>query len=98
MADFYDIDASFELNALGDINILEDQSALQQAIKSILYTDTGLRPGAGIQNQNYGVGINSYLFAPLTQFTAQSFSDAIYRHLTIFEPRINLENVSVTAE
>lgn len=97
MADFYDIDATFELNALGDIAVLTNQKAIEQSIKSIIFTRTGFRPGIGVLVEKYGLNIEAYQFAPVNKFSAQSLSEAINRHLTIFEPRITLDNVHVHA-
>lgn len=97
MADFYDIDETFSLNAQGDINILTDQSAIVQSIKNIIFMTTGFRPGIGVSNEKYGANVEQYLFAPMTQFSAQSMSDSLYRHLTIFEPRIGIDGVHVSA-
>jgi len=97
MADFYDIDSTMQLNALGDIAVLSDGDAIRQSIRSIIISVTGFRPGVGVANEKYGVNINKYQFAPLTQFTAQSLSEAINRQLTIFEPRITLQNVHVNS-
>jgi phage baseplate assembly protein W len=97
LADFYDIGRTFELNAKGDIAVLEDKEAIKQSIYSIILTATGYRPGVGFQTENYGVGVEKYVFAQMTHFTAQSFSDSIYRHLTIFEPRISIDNVNINA-
>ncbi len=97
MADFFDIDAAFELNAIGDINIVTDLDAIRQSIRSILLTVAGFKPGVGYINEKMGINVMSYQFAPMTLFAAQSLSDNINRQLTIFEPRISIRNVNVNA-
>jgi phage baseplate assembly protein W len=97
MAEFLDIDRNFTLDAKGDISIAVDNVALKQSITSIIFTATGAKVGDSSINPIYGVGINKYLFAPLNNFAARSLGESIFRHLTIFEPRINVENVNVVA-
>jgi len=98
MADFYDIDATFDLDAKGDIKMLTDAEAIKQSIYNIIKTPLGFRVGGGTENIQYGLGLNKYLFAPLTQFTAQKLSENIYRKLNAFEPRINIINVHVNVQ
>jgi phage baseplate assembly protein W len=95
MAQFFDIDSTFSLNARGDIEIKEDDAAIKQAIQSIINTPTGFRSGTGFKNVSYGVGIKKYVFAQMTNFTSQSLADSLERHLTIFEPRINIIEINV---
>jgi phage baseplate assembly protein W len=97
MAEFYDINRDFTLNAKGDIDILDNNLAIRQSIESIILTATGAKVGFGPVNTVYGVGVNNYMFAPMTQFAAQSLGESIYRHLTIFESRIDIKNINVTA-
>jgi phage baseplate assembly protein W len=95
MAEFYDIDLNFNVNAKGDIALVEDNDAILQSIRSIILTPRGFKTGTGDINRIFGVGIKSYLFAPLTEFTARSLGENIVRNLTMFEPRIDVENVFV---
>jgi phage baseplate assembly protein W len=95
MADFYDIDNTFTLDSRGDISLKTDSDAIRQSIRHIIFTATGAKPGFGQINNSFGVGVNGYLFAPLTDFTARTFSEAILRHLETFEPRITIINVDV---
>jgi phage baseplate assembly protein W len=98
MAEFYDIDDTFSLNAKGDINMKADGDAIRQSIRHIILSQTGVKPGFGQVNVNFGVGTNSFLFAPLTAFTAKVFADTIYAQLVTFEPRINVELVNVQSK
>ena len=98
MADFYDIDFSFGLDAKGDIKMVSDADAIKQSVESTIYTALGSRAGVGFVNTQYGLGINRYLFTNMTQYTAQKLSENIHRQLTTFEPRIKLTNVHVNAD
>jgi len=97
MADFYDIDNSFVLDARGDIALKTDGDAISQSIRHIILSQPGVKPGFGTVNLNFGVGVNSFLFAPLTSFTAKVFAETILRQLSIFESRIKIKNVDVQA-
>jgi phage baseplate assembly protein W len=97
MTQFYDIDINFTLDAKGDIKMVSDNIAIKQSIRMIILSATGIKPGPGPINPIFGVGIRKYLFAPMTRFTSQSLGESIYRHLNLFEPRINVENVNVIA-
>jgi len=98
MADFYDIDFSFALDAKGDIKMVSDSDAIKQSITSIIYTALGSRAGVGFINTQYGLGINRYLFSNMTQYTAQKLSENIHRQVTTFEPRVKITNVHVNAD
>jgi uncharacterized protein len=96
MANFYDIDRSFALDSKGDIAILTDADAIHQSINTAILTATGAKVGDGPVNSVYGVGINKYLFAPLSEFTGRSLGESIFRHLTIFEPRLEVQKINVS--
>jgi phage baseplate assembly protein W len=95
MAEFYDIDFSFSLNANGDIKLVEDNSAILQSMKNIILTPIGQKSGSGDINTIFGVGTKQYIFAPLTLFTARSLGESILRNLTMFEPRISINDIQV---
>ena len=97
MAQIKDISIDFTLNSKGDLSVADDRQALIQSIKNILFTPAGFKAGTSHVNSIYGVGTKLYLFAPLNQFSAKSFAGQIYRHITMFEPRIKLETVEVNA-
>ena len=92
---FYDIDRNFTLSAKGDISLATDNSALQQSIRNIILTPRSFKCGFGEVNTIFGVGINRYVFAPLTSFVAQSLGEDVFRQLRLFEPRIEIDNINV---
>ena len=94
MANFYDISLDFDLDAKGDISLATDDAALKQSIRSIIFTPRSFKCGFGEINRIFGIGMNRYVFAPLTQFVAQSLGEDIYRQLTVFEPRIDIVNIN----
>jgi phage baseplate assembly protein W len=95
MADFYDIDDSFILDSKGDISLKTNGDAIRQSMHHIIMSQTGVKPGFGTVNKNFGVGTNAFLFAPLTSFTAKILADKIYRQLVYFEKRIEVVLVDV---
>lgn len=95
MAEFYDIDLSFDVNAKGDISLVEDNDCIKQSIQNIILTPRGSKTGTGEINAIFGVGIKSYIFAPLTEFAGRSLGESVLRNLTIFEPRIQVQDVFV---
>lgn len=92
---FYDIDRSFTLDAKGDISLATDNTALQQSIRNIILTPRAFKCGFGEINKIFGVGVNRYVFAPLTSFVAQSLGEDVFRQLRMFEPRIEIDNINV---
>jgi phage baseplate assembly protein W len=94
MANHYDISLDFSLDSKGDISLVEDEKAINQAIRNIIISTSGSKVGLGPINQYYGVGVKGYLFQPLTQFMAESLGGNILRQLTMFEPRIKVTNVN----
>jgi len=95
MAEFYDISLDFSIDSTGDIKMVEDNDAIVQSLRNIIETSTGFKPGTGDVVEIFGVGLNDYLFAPLTSFTGRSIGDALKRNIDIFEPRVSVENISI---
>ena len=93
---FSDIDVSFSLDPSGDLLMVTDNNSISQSISNILNTVRGFRPGEG--NERYGVGIRNYLFAPMEKFVAESIGDEIITRLSMYEPRIELQNVNFEAD
>jgi phage baseplate assembly protein W len=98
MADFYDISLDFTLDVKGDIKVVEDSDAIKQSMNNIINTVYASRVGYGPANERYGLGLNRYLFQNMSQYVAQKLSENVYRQLTVYEPRIKLTNVHVTAD
>lgn len=94
MADIYtDIDFSFELNSTGDIKLVSNAEAILQSIKMILFTRVGFR--VGTKNENFGTDVMSFLFAPVVENTARYLGETIYTSLSLYEPRIKIENLNI---
>ena len=75
----------------GDINILKDENAIKSAVKNILLT----KPGEKLFEPNLGSQVINLLFEPLDPFTAEVIRDEIINTINQYEPRVELENVTV---
>ncbi len=63
-----------------------------QAIWIILSTDWGER----IMRPDFGAGLRSFVFGPLSRATLQRVQTRVQESLVTWEPRINVEQVNVT--
>ena len=70
----------------GDLSIVTNREAINQSIFNIIKT----RKGARVGNPEFGAGIETFLFEPLTQDTAESMGKSIVSQITLWEPRINI--------
>lgn len=69
-----------------------DTSDITQSIKNILLTVPGEKPF----NPSFGVGMNEYLFQPLSTLTKQIIKNRILAQLEIYEPRAIVSNIDIT--
>jgi uncharacterized protein len=65
-----------------------------EAIRIILGTDWGER----VMRPDFGAGLNSFVFSPLTQTTLQQIQTRVQESLVQWEPRIDIKQVSVTID
>jgi len=63
-----------------------------EAIWMILSTDWGER----VMRPDFGAGLRSFVFGPLSQTVLQQVQTRVQESLVKWEPRINVEQVSVT--
>ena len=81
-------DASAEENPLA-----EGVEKVQQAIRLILETE----PGERLMRPSFGCGLRRYIMKPNTVATRTLIQNDVSRALSLWEPRIQLRAVSVTA-
>lgn len=67
---------------------------VQQAIIIILSTDWGER----VMRPTFGAGLRSFVFGPLSQTMLQRIQTRVQESLVTWEPRIKVEQVSVTID
>jgi len=76
------------------VKLAESEQDIQQAIQIIL----GTAPGERIMRPDFGCGIHDYVFAPNNTRTMGLLRFAVEQALTRWEPRIELEEVTVEAD
>jgi phage baseplate assembly protein W len=82
------------LTAGGRLTYTQYEAKIEQSIQIILLTARGER----VMLPEFGAGIRNYVFEPNTPATHRSIEGAVRQALLDWEPRINLENVEVTAD
>ena len=90
---YKDIDLNFNLDAKGDLSIVEDVNAVNQGLRILVETFLGFRPGPG--NENFGLSLRQYIFSPLSYTVAERLGQEILEQVGRYEPRINIESVNV---
>ena len=74
-----------------DVSSVNNDNAIKQAIKNLVLTVPGEKPF----QPNKGSRVNSLLFEPLDPFTADAVKEEIINTINQYEPRVELENVTV---
>jgi phage baseplate assembly protein W len=82
------------LDTTGEIALVEHEADIRQAILIILETSPGERP----MLPDFGVGLRSLVFAPMTSATLALVQLRVLQALTQWEPRINVDQVKVTTD
>lgn len=92
---FSDLDLRFERNPItNDIGRKTDNEAIKMAMKNILLTKFFERPF----NSALGSGVQNMLFEPLNPLSASMLKKMVEQALTNFEPRIDLQSVTVSMQ
>lgn len=79
---------------ISDIVTDFDLNAVRNSIVTLFTTS----PGEKILSPLYGLDLRGYLFNPITEYTGRIIADDIIRNVSLFEPRVRLTNISVTAD
>jgi len=89
---FKDIDLDFGRNAVtNDVNTVEDVVAIKRAVKNLIQTNFYERPF----HPELGCGVRGLLFENFTPITGIYLKRKIEEVITNYEPRVNLQSVSV---
>ena len=89
---FTDISLSFQPNPLnGDISVLKDERAINNALKNIIMTSLYEKPFDAM----FGSTVNRILFEPADTMTADDLQFEIKRAIARNEPRVKVEFVDV---
>lgn len=91
---FKDVSATFKVNPINfDIIAVRNENAIARSIRNLVLT----APGDAPFNPELGSRVNELLFENLDNLTASSIASEIENTITTYEPRVNLEEVVVTA-
>tara|TARA_X000001382_G_C3138889_1_gene168881 strand:- start:469 stop:870 length:402 start_codon:yes stop_codon:yes gene_type:complete len=92
---FKDISAVFEVNPLNDdLIVLKNSNAIARSIRNLIFTNRGDKPFSPF----LGSRVNEMLFDPMDQLSSESVKSEIERTINSFEPRAELEKVTVTPD
>jgi hypothetical protein len=91
---------SFEYNsdpATGDssaiVALVSGMDDIEESLHILLSTSLGER----VMQPQYGCNLRDYLFDPLDNGMIGYLKDRVYNSILFYEPRITLENITVTA-
>jgi len=89
---FRDLDLDFTRNAVtNDVNVVEDVIAIKRAVKNLVQTNFYERPF----QPELGCGVRELLFENFTPMIKVFLQKKIEEVLINYEPRIQLQNVTV---
>ena len=92
---FRDINLSFKKHPVtNDLVVIKDEDAIKRSVHNIVFTIIGEKPF----NNTFGSQINESLFNLDTSLDYISIEKQIVNSLTLFEPRINIDQVKVTVD
>ncbi|BBA98923.1 hypothetical protein RVR_10554 [Actinacidiphila reveromycinica] len=77
----------------GGIAMVSGQAEIEEAMRLVLATAPGERP----MRPEFGCAIHEMVFAPVNEATAGRIQHEVYASLDRWEPRIEVEDVEVTA-
>jgi phage baseplate assembly protein W len=89
---FKDISMSFQSNPLNDdIIAIKNATAIARSVRNIVFT----LPGEKFFDPNFGSNISASLFENIDPFSASIIESEIRTSINNFEPRVNLQDVSI---
>jgi|SRR5579864_9130284 len=77
----------------GEVAMVEAGEDIREAILIILQTD----PGERVMRPDFGAGLRRFLFEPITSATMAMVQHRVEQALIEWEPRIDVDQVTVTA-
>jgi len=75
------------------VKVVENEEAIKRAVKNLVLTNRGER----FYNPLYGGNVTAFLFENFDFTTEFDIKKSIRRSVSIYEPRVNLEEVRVEA-
>ena len=90
---FLDVSASFQINPINsDVIVTRNENAIARAVRNLVFTIPGEKPF----QPNIGSNVSRLLFENLDRITASSIQSEIESTINNFEPRVSLNEVTVT--
>lgn len=84
----------FKVEPQGDLAQVSHEEDIRQAIRIIL----GTEPGERVMRADFGAGLNRYVFESVNTTTLERLRGGVEQSLIRWEPRIIVEQVSVTPD
>jgi uncharacterized protein len=81
-------------NARGELMLVTGPEDIEQSIRIIL----GTRPGERVMRPTFGCRAYELIFEPLSPSTISQLQEYVEEALTLWEPRIEVQGVLVTAD
>lgn len=90
---FLDVSASFQVNPINnDVIVTRNENAIARAVRNLVFTIPGEKPF----QPDIGSNVSRLLFENLDRITASSIQSEIESTINNFEPRVSLNEVTVT--
>jgi len=78
----------------GQVILVSNTTDIEQSLRILLSTTLGER----VMQPQYGCNIADYLFESLSSTLIGYIKDRVHNAILFYEPRINVENITVTSE
>jgi len=86
---------AYPLAPAGDgVEMRAEEALIDQSIRIIL----GSNPGERVMRPTFGAGLRAFVFEPISTGTLQALRKRVEEALVDWEPRIDVERVTVTAD
>lgn len=91
---FSDLDLNFTAHPVtGDVSRRYDETAIKTSLRNLILTNNFERPF----HSEIGTPIRAMLFEQFSPMLVSNIERAVFDTVAAFEPRVNLDNVEVTA-
>jgi len=91
---YQDFKKDLEISPLSsDLTLHKDEDSVKESIKNLILTDRGER----LMQPNLGGNVTAMLFENITPSVLKLIEDNIRTTINLYEPRAELQNVSVTS-
>ncbi len=89
---FKDVSMTFQRNPLNDdLVALKNETAIARSLKNIVFT----QPGEKFFDEDFGSQVSRFLFENIDPVTASNIRDEIIQSIINYEPRVQLNDVTV---